>query len=164
MKKRTFIIIIFALAALFISTYLKKGNIQVVCNNEETTIGEDELWVEADLNECRVIIRKGNEIIKEFKCSGGKKEEPTVTGIYKLENRGEWFYSEKYNEGALYWVRFYEQYLFHSVPVDKDFNVIEEEKEKIGTNASHGCIRLLEEDAKWFYFNVPDGTKVVIHY
>lgn len=132
--------------------------------DQKKRIDENKLWVEVILKEKHtVVIRMGDDIIKEMICSGGTFEEPTVLGEFILENRGEWFYSERFDEGALYWVRFYEQYLFHSVPVNKDMEIIDEELEKIGKPASHGCIRLLPEDAKWFYFNVPDGTVVRIH-
>lgn len=128
-------------------------------------IKEDQLWVEVSLKKegHKVLIREGRRIMRVMPCSGGTKEEPTIMGAFYLENRGEWFYSERFQEGGLYWVRFYEQYLFHSTPVDRDMKVIVEEKEKIGGPASHGCIRLLVEDAKWFYINIPDGTLVVIH-
>lgn len=49
------------------------------------------------------------------------------------------------------------------MPRDKDRNVIKEEYEKLGIPASHGCVRLKDEDAKWFYENIPEGTMVVIH-
>lgn len=155
-----FSIVLFGLSALqgdkMLAAVIKEGDIQ---------IADHQLWVEVSLKEDahKVVIRTGMNVEKEMLCSGGTKEEPTVLGVFYLENRGEWFYSEKYDEGALYWVRFYEQYLFHSVPVDKNFDVIEAEKEKIGGPASHGCVRLIEEDAKWFYNNVPDGTMVIIH-
>ena len=32
---------------------------------------------------------------------------------------------------------------------------------QIGKKISHGCIRLLEENAKWIYFNASYGTTVV---
>ena len=53
-------------------------------------------------------------------------------------------------------------YLFHSVPVDAEGNVIEEEAKKLGCPASHGCVRLSFPDAKWLYDHVPDGAWVVI--
>lgn len=136
-----------------------------VIKNSEIQIEEDQLWVEVSLteDEHKVIVREGSKTLKEMLCSGGTKEEPTLLGVFYLENRGEWFYSERFKQGALYWVRFHEQYLFHSVPIDKDFKVIDSELELIGKAASHGCIRLLKDDAKWFYYNVPDDTMVVIH-
>ena len=34
---------------------------------------------------------------------------------------------------------------------------------RLGTMASHGCIRLTVADSKWIYDNCPSGTKVVIY-
>ncbi|MFA6809055.1 MAG: L,D-transpeptidase, partial [Eubacteriales bacterium] len=53
--------------------------------------------------------------------------------------------------------------LFHSVPMDKNKNIIEEEEKKLGSPASHGCIRLEVDQAKWIYDNIPQGTPVHIH-
>jgi lipoprotein-anchoring transpeptidase ErfK/SrfK len=33
----------------------------------------------------------------------------------------------------------------------------------IGTSASHGCIRMTDEDIEWMYRNVPVGTKVYLY-
>ena len=35
--------------------------------------------------------------------------------------------------------------------------------ESIGTAATHGCVRLLDEDVEWLYDNVPVGTPVYIY-
>ena len=35
--------------------------------------------------------------------------------------------------------------------------------ESIGTAATHGCVRLLDEDVQWLYDNVPVGTSVFIY-
>lgn len=152
------------LAFIFIKAN-NQDNLKNVIKASGVEIGDDELWVEVALyeDEHKVIIWNGNKKVKEMPCSGGTEEEPTIMGVFYLENRGEWFYSERFNQGAVYWVRFYEQYLFHSVPIDDEFNEIQEEKELIGKAASHGCIRLLKEDAKWFYYNIPDNTLVIIH-
>lgn len=139
-------------------------NMEQVINN--AIDNEEGRWVEVSLeeNNNKVFVRDGDKIIREMVCSGGTKDEPSITGTYYLQNRGLWFYSERFKEGATYWVRIKDQYLFHGIPRDKDWNIIKEEEEKLGQLASHGCIRLSEEDAKWFYENVPDGTKVIIHY
>ena len=36
-------------------------------------------------------------------------------------------------------------------------------KESIGMAATHGCVRLRDEDIEWLYDNVPVGTKVYIY-
>lgn len=55
------------------------------------------------------------------------------------------------------------EFLFHTIPTDKNGNYIKPEAEKLGTKASHGCFRLPVLDAKWIYNNIPEGTKVVVH-
>lgn len=166
-KKKYLLVIFILLFMIFGFAVMNKESFELkkITSEYGVEIEEDQLWVEVSLKEDKhsVIIREGNMILKEMPCSGGTKAEPTVLGVFYLENRGEWFYSERFKEGALYWVRFHEQYLFHSVPIDENFKVIEEEAALIGKPASHGCIRLKEEDAKWFYYNVPDDTMVVIH-
>jgi lipoprotein-anchoring transpeptidase ErfK/SrfK len=47
--------------------------------------------------------------------------------------------------------------------MDRDKNVIINEANKLGVPASHGCIRLEIENAKWIYYNIPIGTPVNIH-
>ena len=103
-----------------------------------------------------------DRMVKTFVCSSGKTGSETPTGTFTVSDRGKSFYSASLKEGAYYWTRFYGAYLFHSVPFDKDYRMEPEEAEKLGEPASHGCIRLPVEDAKWIYNNIPKGTKVVI--
>jgi L,D-transpeptidase YbiS len=44
-------------------------------------------------------------------------------------------------------------YLLHGTPY----------KESIGLAATHGCVRLRDEDIEWLYDHVPVGTKVYIY-
>jgi lipoprotein-anchoring transpeptidase ErfK/SrfK len=58
-------------------------------------------------------------------------------------------------------------YLFHSVPYTKlwdNSSLQPGEFDKLGSAASHGCIRLQMKDAKWIYDNVRNIEKVYIHY
>ena len=99
--------------------------------------------------------------IKSFKCSTGIESEKTPTGIFDVRERGAWFFSDKYNQGGKYWVQFYGDYLFHSVPYNKDQSEVVDYT--LGVPASYGCIRLKTEDAKWIYDNIESGTKVIIN-
>ena len=99
--------------------------------------------------------------IKSFKCSTGIESEKTPSGIFDVRERGAWFFSDKYNQGGKYWVQFYGDYLFHSVPYNKDQSEVVDYT--LGVPASHGCIRLKTEDAKWIYDNIESGTKVIIN-
>lgn len=169
MIKRVFLIMIvgvlISMAGGCKKDKVKDVDARFVINDQVIEDIVEGVWVEVSLKEeeHKVIVREDNQLIKEMICSGGTKEEPTLLGTFNIENRGLWFYSERFKEGATYWVRITEQYLFHGIPRNKDWNIIKEEEEKLGKPASHGCIRLSEENAKWFYENVPDGTTVIIH-
>lgn len=65
----------------------------------------------------------------------------------------------------MWWVSFknWGVYLFHSVPMDRQKNIIQKEAEKLGSPASHGCVHLQVEQAKWIYENIPEGTPVHIY-
>lgn len=121
------------------------------------------LSIQVSIKDQRVTIydAKGR-IVKQFVCSSGSKGSETPTGTFKISERGESFYSPSVNEGGYYWTRFYGEYLFHSVPFDKNYKLEPEEAAKLGTPASHGCIRLAIEDAKWIFVHIPRGTKVTI--
>lgn len=56
--------------------------------------------------------------------------------------------------------------LFHSVPYNSPYNnrsLDVRGYNKLGTMASHGCVRLTAGDAKWIYDNCAVGTKVNIY-
>jgi len=127
---------------------------------------EEKMWVEVNLKSPqKVVVYRGSKAIRSMPASGGLPgpDNETPLGSFYIKDRGHSFFSERFGEGALYWVRIKDNYLFHSVPRDREGNIIQEELEKIGFPASHGCIRLKDEDAKWFYENVPAGTLVIIH-
>jgi lipoprotein-anchoring transpeptidase ErfK/SrfK len=120
--------------------------------------------IDVNLTAQLVSIYYNDNLVKSLKCSGGTAESPTITGTFTTNQKIYYAWVPKFNMGAYYWVRFYGAYLFHSVPFDKNGNMIAEEAAKIGTPASHGCIRMSLEDEKWFYETLPLGIKVTIHY
>lgn len=120
--------------------------------------------IHVDLNAQKTYIYNGNlknwNLEKTFTCSTGIKGEETPQGVYTIKEKGQWFFSEQYNQGGKYWVQFLGDYLFHSLPYNKEkTNIVDY---TLGTPASHGCIRLKDEDSKWIYDNIPKGTKVII--
>ena len=120
--------------------------------------------IHVDLNAQKTYIYNGKlknwNLEKTFTCSTGIKGEETPQGVYTIKEKGQWFFSEQYNQGGKYWVQFLGDYLFHSLPYNKEkTNIVDH---TLGTPASHGCIRLKDEDSKWIYDNIPKGTKVII--
>lgn len=104
-----------------------------------------------------------NKLVKCFTCSTGSKGHETRTGQYKIWRKFHWralvggVYGQ-YNSSIS------TDYLFHSVPYLKDrYDTLDnKEYDKLGSPASHGCIRLCARDAKWIYDNCAIGTQVYI--
>lgn len=112
---------------------------------------------------------KNGEEIRKMICLTGlpTRDNATPNGRYVIDKtgtkRGTWFFSNYFQEGASYWVGFIGGlYLFHSVPMDKDKQILEDQLALLGQPASHGCVRLSVADAKWFYENIPSGSILYI--
>ena len=122
--------------------------------------------VKVKISEQKIYVYNGTTLVRTMSCSTGIDENgySTPSGHYKINGYfGQSFFSNKYNEGARYWVGFIgSQYLFHSVPTGANGEIITSEAEKIGEEASHGCIRMSVNDAYWFYETIPQGSDVVI--
>ncbi len=104
--------------------------------------------------------------IKTFLCSTGSFDNDTASnnGVYDIVEKHDWrFMMDVYGH---YCTRIGKGtgYLFHSVPYlkEKDLQSQSSGYDKLGTNASHGCVRLCSRDAKWIYDNIPYGTQVRI--
>lgn len=121
------------------------------------------LRIEVSLEDQRVrVLDAEGRIVQDYACSSGEAGSETPTGTFTVTDRGESFYNPDVGEGAYYWTRFYGTFLFHSLPFDGNQKMEPEEAAKLGTPASHGCIRLEVENAEWIYDNIPKGTKVTI--
>ncbi|WP_411678716.1 L,D-transpeptidase [Clostridium thailandense] len=146
----------------------KKGWIKKSKDNLKGTIyKKTQYTLDVSLNSQSIDVIKNDKKIKKISCSTGligDQDTETPLGIFSVQCKGEYFYSNKYKEGARYYIKFFSNYLIHSIPVDEKGNIIEDEKKKIGFPASHGCIRISIQDAEWIYKNIPEGSTVAIHY
>ena len=121
-----------------------------------------------DISDQRVYIGSWNgsqykTLVKKFKCSTGKAETPTPLGTYQTDGKAgdEWYYFKDFNCYAKWATRIVGGILFHSITYNSSKRRTGSES-SLGRRASHGCIRLRVEDAKWIYDNCPQGTTVVI--
>lgn len=118
-----------------------------------------------NLDEQKTYIYKGAKdnwsLLDSFSCSTGIAGKETPKGMYSVTGRGDWFFSDEFQQGGKYWVQFMGDYLFHSLPYNQAQSEVVDYT--LGVPASHGCIRLEDEKAKWIYDNVPDDTKVIIN-
>jgi len=137
-------------------------------NKGSTTITADEAnpanyFIEVSLNEQKVKVFYKNSLLREIVCSSGSPESPTPKGTFKTSDKIKYSWLSKYGVGAYYFVRFFNAYLFHSTPFDKNGNLIEAEQQNLGKPVSHGCVRLDLNEAKWLYETVPSGVTVKIY-
>lgn len=97
-------------------------------------------------------------------CTTGKSNTPTPTGKFRT---GEVHY--RFNEFiglgyfAQYWSQLFDDYYLHSILyTEKNAYRYTKSYRDLGTNVSHGCIRMLVPDARWVWYNVAPGTLVEV--
>ncbi len=103
------------------------------------------------------------EVIKSFICSTGAGN-ATPVGTFQTTKGTTWglLYGGVWGQ---YTTRIVSDILFHSVPYfSKNKGDLEwEEYNKLGTQASMGCVRLTVRDARWIFNHCPAGTTVKIY-
>lgn len=110
---------------------------------------------------------KGNwKRVKFWQCCVGASVTPTPKGSYTVEGKEYVFHGEENSYSCYYGVVFdsARELMFHSVGYknngsQKDKDII---FSNLGSWASHGCVRLQIDNAKWLYDHLTTGTKVVI--
>ena len=131
-------------------------------------------WIGVDLtNQITTIYRTSdNSVVRHMLCSTGLAATPTPTGTFYLpakaysSERTEWYYFKEFDCWAKYATRIKGGILFHSVIYSRKDNssLRSSTVRNLGSRASHGCIRLSVDNAKWIAQNCPVGTKVKIYY
>ncbi len=104
-------------------------------------------------------------LVRTMKCSTGRKGSPTPTGTFQESTcpGARWHYFKKFDCWAQYAYYIQGDIMFHSVLYNqKEGKVTRSSVNNLGSRASHGCVRLSVEDAKWIWNNCPENTKVVI--
>ena len=119
------------------------------------------------------------KVVRRFICSSGKSGTgeidpetgekdiglPTPSGIWKIGGRerfGE--FVEFKGTWARYWTQIVDGNFFHSVMFDnKNVSTLQSSAYRnLGSNVSHGCVRLYVEDAKWLYYYACPGTTIKV--
>jgi Uncharacterized protein conserved in bacteria len=98
---------------------------------------------------------------KAFSCSTGAG---TPTGTFPMKEKMRWHELDGPTYGQ-YCSRICGRILFHSVWYYRPDKSAQSyvQYNRLGTTASHGCVRLTVWDAKWIYDHCATGTKVVIY-
>jgi hypothetical protein len=125
------------------------------------TVYPNFVWgIVVSLPEQQTYVYKNGLLVKKGSVSTGivKNGWDTPTGTYLLGTRGN---SMRISESIIKnWIRFNNRYMLHSTPYDSKGTTVLKE---LGTQASHGCIRMRPEDIKWIYENVPGNTVLLVH-
>ncbi len=112
---------------------------------------------------CVVTIYRGNVPVKAMLCSVGLNG-ATPNGSFTLDRKLQWheLFGNCYGQ---YTSRITGNILFHSVYYYRyrdENSLATAEFNKLGSPASHGCVRLSCADAYYIYTNCPNGTPVTI--
>jgi hypothetical protein len=125
------------------------------------------IWV--NLTHQRTNIFTGYEghwdLIESFIVATGRQGSGTKRGVTYINSRSArgWYFDDFYVRPV---IRFWEltgrgtSFAFHSRPYSHSGRVLDS---RMGFPISNGCIRMYDEDIKYIYDNIPDGTTVVIH-
>ena len=106
-----------------------------------------------------------DKIVLQGLCTTGNAENPTGSGTFKLGHLKERFgYFVAYGQYAQYWSQVVRGVYIHTVMYDSKSltSMSKSAYNGLGKNLSHGCVRVLPENAKWIFYNCPPGTTCVI--
>lgn len=148
--------IVMAAAVLFFAAAFLYGH-----GMEAQAASRYTIYVNRRTNIVNVVDGRGR-VVRAMYCSTGKNYS-TIGGTYNTVSKMRW---HALNGGVYgqYCTRIYGSYLFHSVYYYRTVKnqMSTAEYNKLGSQASAGCIRLAVTDAKWIYDHCSIGTRVVI--
>ena len=100
------------------------------------------LTARVDLSEQAMYVYRGDDLLHVFAVSTGRMGYGTPVGQYQALWTAAYWRSKKYNNAPMPWsVFFHGGYAIHGTT----------EVWRLGRPASHGCVRLLPDNAKIFY-------------
>ncbi len=121
-------------------------------------------WLAVDVRSKRMYAYEKTKLAQTFLISAGAPDSPTVLGQYniytklaKQDMRGQNTDGSRYSQPNVQWVNyFHKDYAIHGNywrPTSYFGNI----------NSSHGCVGIVNVDAKWVYDWAPVGTPVIVY-
>ena len=140
------LLVIVLIAGFILISKIKSNNksIQTSNNNSNT------YKILVDVEESKLYLFENNEVIKTYKCSGGKASTPSPIGTWSIVSKAKW------GEG------FGGSWMGLNVPWGQFGIHGTLDKYSLGWASSHGCIRMDNSEVAELYKIVPIGTKVTI--
>lgn len=147
MKKICVESIILIVIIIMVVGALKQEDVETI----QTSATRDEGYsIFVDVEESKLYLFENGELIKTYRCSGGKWSTPSPIGTWQITNKAKW------GEG------FGGSWMGVNVPWG-DFGIHGTlDPNSLGWASSHGCIRMDNNDVAELYKIVPIGTKVTI--
>lgn len=138
----------------------ESGSVMDIDLNAEKTIL-------VDLSEQNAYVKLGDRTIKVFRVSTGAAATPTPVGQTKITLKQEVRVGAKKPHYIMPYYQWFRAggYGFHALPSLGKANsgvFWTEARNHIGIPVSHGCIRLLPEDAEWLFGFTEIGTNVIV--
>ncbi len=119
-----------------------------------------------DLSDQKVALTLGDKLVREFRVSSGAPKTPTPTGKFAISEKNDVRVAGKAPHYIMPKFMMFkgEGYGFHALPSLKTDGgkFWNEAKSHIGIPVSHGCVRLLPEDADFLYDFSDLGTEVIV--
>jgi lipoprotein-anchoring transpeptidase ErfK/SrfK len=112
-------------------------------------------WIEVRISERTLTAWEGNTPIRSFTVSTGRADEPTLPGVFQIEQKLEraWMQGDDYEIPNVPYTMYYSgNYAIHGAYWHSDF----------GSAISNGCINLPVGQAAWLFDWADVGTTVVI--
>lgn len=144
-KSKIIIAVIMLIITIGCSIYKPKKDTYIQTSTENPTYK-----VLVDVEESKLYLFQDNELIKTYKCSGGKWSTPSPIGTWTIISKAKW------GEG------FGGSWMGLNVPWGQFGIHGTLEKGSIGWASSHGCIRMENSEVAELYKTIPIGTKVTI--
>lgn len=101
--------------------------------------------------------------VRYMVTTSGSYSTPTIKGTFNMAENYVRFGLFSCGVWGQYWRQITRAFYFHSLLYSRhSANSYTNSYNKLGTRASHGCVRLYVPDARWLYYNCPPGTVVEI--
>lgn len=117
-----------------------------------------------------VYATEDDSIVRQMLCSSGINNSTPLGTFYltpkgRLSERGEWTWLSQYQCWVKFATRIHLGYMFHSLPFEEkdESTMIEQSVDEFGMPASHGCLRLRVDDARFIAKECLEGTMVKIY-
>ncbi len=127
-------------------------------------LNEEKKWVEIILNEKPCIkVYQGTKVIRKIKVLNKQIVQPHTLGTYYIQDKKKQLYTGKNIEDESYLIKINDQCIVQSYLCDTLGSIEQPAFSKNNETSNYTNIHIMQEDAKWIYYNIPDNTMVIIH-